>query len=113
MDTALSVKPTDIEVTPIKSRDDALRFLQQHMPVLREMGVESLGVFGSFARDEVTDDSDLDLLVSFSRPITSKRYFGTLFYVEDRIGRKVDLATTDMLRPFIIPSVQRDLVHVN
>ena len=45
-----------------------------------------LALFGSFARDEATDASDVDILVRFDGPATSRSYFGVQFYLEDLLG---------------------------
>ena len=71
-----------------------------------------LALFGSFARDQATDSSDIDILVGFDGPATSKSYFGVQFYLEDLLGRRVDLVTTKALRPRFRPYVEREAVHV-
>lgn len=71
-----------------------------------------LALFGSFARDQATDSSDIDILVGFDGPATSKSYFGVQFYLEDLLGRSVDLVTTKALRPRFRPYVEREAVHV-
>ena len=74
------------------TRDEVLDTLRAHKPVLAErFGVSELALFGSFARDQATELSDVDILVSFSHPATSKSYFGMQFYIEDLLGRRVDL----------------------
>jgi hypothetical protein len=62
-------------------------------------GVEKLGIFGSTAREENSPDSDLDLLVEF-RPgeETFDHYMHLKFFVEDRLGIKADVVTTNALR---------------
>lgn len=57
-------------------------------------------------------DSDVDVLVTFDGPATSKRYFGVQFYLEDLLGHSVDLVTDKALRPELRPFVERDLAHV-
>ena len=57
-----------------------------------------LALFGSYARDQAADCSDVDKLVSFDGPATSKMYFGVQFYIEDLLGRPVDLVTEKALR---------------
>ncbi len=95
------------------NRGELLRLLQAHKQTLRErFGVTSLALFGSFARGEAHDDSDLDFLVTFDGPATSRSYFGVQFYIEDFTGRTVDLVTAKALRPQLQPSVERDCVHV-
>ena len=95
------------------TRDELLQIVREHKPVLRErFGVMSLSLFGSFARDEGRDESDVDVLVEYDGPATSKSFFGVLFYLEDLLGRRVDLVTNKALRKEIRPYVERDLVVV-
>ena len=95
------------------NKSEVLRLLQTHKQILAErFGVESLALFGSFARDETTDDSDLDILVTFNSPATSRSYFGVQFYIEDLTGRAVDLVTDKALRPELRPSVEQGSVHI-
>ena len=69
-------------------RDEVLATLREHRETLAErFGVTSLALFGSFARDQATDASDIDILVRFDGPATSKSYFGVQFYIEDLLGR--------------------------
>ena len=95
------------------TRDELLQTLRVHKPVLRErFGVTSLSLFGSFARDEGRDDSDVDVLVDYDGPATSKSFFGVQFYLEDLLGRRIDLVTNKALRKEFRPYVERDLVVV-
>ena len=95
------------------SRDEALALLKAHKTELAErFDVTYLALFGSVARDEAGDDSDVDVLVRFEGPATSKRYFGALFYMEDLLGRSVDLVTDKALRKELRPYVEREAVSV-
>ena len=92
---------------------DVLRALREHMSMLHDLhGVAALALFGSFARDEATAMSDIDILVRFDGPATSRAYFGVQFYLEDLLGRPVDLVTERALRPELRPYVEREAVHV-
>jgi predicted nucleotidyltransferase len=83
-----------------------LRLLAEHKKTLsRRFGVTDLALFGSAARDTATADSDIDILVSFDGPATSARYFGVQFYLEDLLGRPVDLVTDKALRPELRPYI--------
>ena len=74
------------------NRDEVLNVLRTHKATLAQrFGVSELALFGSFARDQGADDSDLDILVRFDKPATSDAYFGTQFYLEDLLGHPVDL----------------------
>ena len=95
------------------NRDEALELLRAHKPVLAErFGVSELALFGSFARDQATDRSDVDVLVEFDHPPDWKAYFGAVTYLEDLLGRPVDMATISDVRKEIRPYVERDAVHV-
>ena len=94
-------------------RNDVLHALREHLLVLRELhGVAALTLFGSFARDAATDASDVDILVRFNGSATSETYFGVLFYLEDLLGRSVDLVTDKALRPELQPYVEREAIDV-
>jgi uncharacterized protein len=95
------------------TRDELLALLARHKPVLEQrFGVKRLALFGSFARGTAREDSDVDLLVDFEGSPTPQRYFGVQFYLEDLLGRAIDLVTEDALRPRLRPYVERDAVHV-
>ena len=95
------------------NRVEILHKLQAHKHVLAErFGVTGLALFGSYARDQAADGSDVDILVSFDEPATSKTYFGVQFYIEDLLGRPVDLVTEKALRPELRPYVEREAVYV-
>ena len=95
------------------NRTETLKLLKDHKPRLtREFGVTKLALFGSAARGAEDTDSDIDILVAFDGPATSKRYFGVQFYLEDLLGRPVDLVTEKALRPELRPSIERDAIHV-
>ena len=95
------------------TRAEVLEKLRAHRPTLVErFGVVELAVFGSFARDEVTDESDLDILVRFDGPATWRTYFGVQFYIEDQLGLRVDLVTDKALRSEFRPYVEREAVGV-
>ena len=95
------------------TRDDVLAALVAHKQVLEErFGVASLALFGSFARDQATDASDIDILVQFNGLATSRAFFGVQFYIEDLLGRQVDLVTDKALRPEFRPHLEREALSV-
>ncbi|MFZ4758197.1 MAG: nucleotidyltransferase family protein [Burkholderiaceae bacterium] len=95
------------------NRAEVLGQLAACKPTLEaRFGVSRLALFGSTARDAARDDSDIDILVSFDGPATSERYFGVQFFLEDLLGKPVDLVTDKALRPELRPHVEREAVHV-
>ena len=95
------------------NKEQALALLRDHKTILgQRFGVAAIALFGSTARGEAAPDSDLDVLVRFDGPATSKRYFGVQFYLEDLTGLSIDLVTDNALRPELRPYVEREAIHV-
>ncbi|MBK5967930.1 MULTISPECIES: nucleotidyltransferase family protein [Thiorhodovibrio] len=95
------------------NRDQTLKILTEHKKDLsRLFGVSELALFGSTVRGDERVDSDIDILVSFDGSSTSQRYFGVQFYLEDLLGRPVDLVTRKALRRELAPYVEREAIHV-
>ncbi len=79
-------------------RDEALRILAEHKEEIAGFGVKSLSLFGSVARDEAGQDSDVDILVEFGRPVGLFGFIDLNDYLEGLLGRRVDLVTPDALK---------------
>ena len=79
---------------------------------LDALDVASLGLFGSVARGEERDDSDVDILVAFKGPATFDRYMDLKLLLEDTLGRRVDLVTERGLREALRPTIERELRRV-
>jgi len=75
--------------------------------------IKRLAIFGSFARDEATPDSDIDIMVEFDRPV-GWEIVDLKEELEQLIGRRVDLATLNALKlkPLLWQSVREDLLDV-
>jgi predicted nucleotidyltransferase len=99
------------EMRPMQ-RDKVLSTLRQHQTALKKLGVRSLALFGSVARDEAIPSSDVDILVEFEPPVTFDRYMDLKFHLEDQLGRKVDLVSWKSLKPPIRASVEEEAIHV-
>ena len=95
------------------NRDEILETLRTHRDELRKrFGVKSLAIFGSVARDEAGPDSDVDILVEFEGRATFDRYMGLKFFLEDLLGRRVDLVTRKALKPRLRPYVEQEAIYV-
>lgn len=79
------------------------------IPILRANGVEYAALFGSAARGETRDDSDIDILVRFSQDISLLDHIGVAYELKDVLGQKVDLVTERSLHRLLAPRVKRDL----
>ncbi|HTX92005.1 MAG TPA: nucleotidyltransferase family protein [Anaerolineales bacterium] len=94
------------------SRKSVLDLLKKHQTELRKLGVRSLALFGSVARDQAGPDSDVDLLVEFMEAPNFDRFIDVKIYLEDLIGCRVDLVMPQSVRPQMRPYIEQDLVYV-
>jgi len=89
---------------------EIIDLLKSHVQEIKAcFGVKRIGLFGSFARGEQKESSDIDVLVEFEKP-TFRNFMDLSFYLEDLFGRKVDLVTVKGLHPRIRPYVEKDVI---
>ncbi|HEX3006051.1 MAG TPA: nucleotidyltransferase family protein [Bacteroidales bacterium] len=78
----------------------------------QKFGVKRIGIFGSFARGEERESSDLDVLVVFEEgQKTFDNYMDLKFYLEDLFGREVDLVTEKALKPQLKDIIMKDIMY--
>jgi len=95
------------------SRQDILASLKNLKKVVaKEYSVKTIGVFGSVARDEQTGQSDIDLLVEFSKPVGFVTFMRLEHFLSEQLGNKVDLVTSDSLKPVIRQDVLSEVIYV-
>jgi predicted nucleotidyltransferase len=92
--------------------DDVIGLLRAEAAKLATFGVRYLAVFGSVARSEAGEASDVDVLVEFDGPATFRQYMHLRFFLEDRIGRPVDLVTKRSLRKELRSTVEQEAIRV-
>jgi hypothetical protein len=79
------------------TKENTTRLVRENYSYLTsEFGVERIGLFGSIAKGIETEDSDVDIIVEFRRPIGLK-FIELVEYLENLFGRKVDVMTKDGL----------------
>ena len=75
--------------------------LREYKPILEHLYcVKKIGVFGSYARNEQKDNSDIDIIVEFHRPV-GFQFINLKFFLEEILNKKVDLVTPNALKPQI------------
>lgn len=95
------------------TKKEALEILTALKPELaKRFGVTRLALFGSTARGEARQGSDIDIVVSFDGPATSKRYFGVQFLLEDTLGQPIDLVTEKAMRKELRPWIEKEAIEV-
>ncbi|MCI0471724.1 MAG: nucleotidyltransferase family protein, partial [Candidatus Aminicenantes bacterium] len=85
----------------MKEIETIKEIIEQHKQEIAEKyHISEIGVFGSYIRGKQTADSDIDILVSFDKPIGFIKFMRLEFYLSELLGKKVDLVTRDSLKPY-------------
>jgi predicted nucleotidyltransferase len=94
-------------------RDTIIETLRAHEPDLRRLGVRHIALFGSAARGDATETSDIDILVDLqpNAPIGVFEYVGLTQFIEDLFPVPVDVANHARLKPHVRPSAEREAVY--
>lgn len=97
----------------IKNKEQIFRLIQLNQQQIRSFGVKKIGLFGSYAKNQQTDDSDIDFIVEFEKDKKSySSYIKLAFFLEDLFGRKVDLLTNKSLSPYLGPRILNETEYV-
>lgn len=95
------------------TKGDILSLIRGAADRLTELGVRSIGLFGSFVRGDASDQSDVDLLVEFEPDKkTFDNFIEACFLLEDLLGRRVELVTAESMSPYIGPYVEKEVEYV-
>lgn len=95
------------------TKEEILTLLKEELPnIQREHKVKSLALFGSYAKGEQGEDSDIDMLVEFSEPVSLFDLIGLELHLTDMIGVKVDLGTFDSIKPMLREEILNSAVYV-
>lgn len=99
--------------TPVQNKDEVKERLAQQAEQLRAFGVERVGLFGSFARDEANAQSDVDLLVDIAAERkTLKNMVALSGFLHALLGRKVELVTPASLNAFTGKHILNEVEYV-
>ncbi|MXV16544.1 nucleotidyltransferase family protein [Hufsiella ginkgonis] len=95
------------------TRERIIDILQQHKAALiRKYPISELGLFGSFARGDYREDSDIDILVDFNDRIDGFDYIRLAHEFEDIFQHKIDMVSRRGIKAGYLPYVERTLIHV-
>lgn len=90
-------------------RAEVMEKIKAQYPYLsKEFGVKRIGLFGSVARQEENPESDIDIVVEFSKPV-GLRFVSFVEYMENLFGEKVDVLTKDGIKNIRIKSVSSEI----
>jgi predicted nucleotidyltransferase len=94
------------------TKNDILAFLKQHREELRaRFGVVRIGLFGSYARDEQRDDSDIDLAIEIDSENSFRSFFGLKAYLEDSFHKNIDLGMVSALKPGAREHILQEIIY--
>ncbi len=97
----------------MKTKKEILKILKEEFPHLKEkFNVKTIGLFGSYARGEQLETSDIDLLVEFEKPIDFFKLVELEDYLSKMLGAKVEIVTPGALKERIKPYIMRDVAYV-
>ena len=97
----------------VQNKINLLKLLQEHKEKILSFGVNRVGLFGSFVRNQATEKSDVDFIVEFK--VGQKNYdnfINLAFFLEDLLGRKVELLTQQSISPFLAPEIMKEVEYV-
>ena len=80
--------------------------------IRQRFSVKAISIFGSIARDEASDDSDVDVLVVFDQKANFDGFMELKFYLEELLGAGVDLVTDKALRPQVRRAIEGEIIDV-
>lgn len=96
----------------ISKRIDIEGIKQKILPILEPYGVKRIGLFGSFVRGEIKEDSDIDILVEIEKDISLLDFIGIKLEIEEVLGRKVDLVEYDTIKPILKERILNEQVRI-
>lgn len=99
--------------TQVLTKQQVHERLEQDRARIQALGVRRLALFGSVVRGEARPDSDVDLLVQFDpEQKTLDNFMELCFLLEELLGRRIELVTTESLSPYIGPHILREAEDV-
>lgn len=97
----------------VLNKESLLALISSNKGAIRKYGVKTLGLFGSFSRNKQNDQSDVDLLVDFEpEKETYRNFIGLAYFMEELLGRKVEIVTRNGMSPYIGPKILKEVENV-
>jgi len=82
------------------------------LPILHRHGIEKAGLFGSIVRDELKEESDIDILIEIKKDISLLDFIGIKLELEDELGTKIDLVEYDTIKPRLKDRILKEQVRI-
>jgi predicted nucleotidyltransferase len=102
------------KITMSVRTQEVLTIIRRHQQEIRDLGVRRCGFFGSFVREQNTEQSDIDLLIEFEPgQRTFDNFMQLAFLLEELLGRDVDLVTAESPSPYIGPHILKEVEYAS
>jgi len=89
------------------------KIIQDNKSTIQEQfGVKNIGIFGSYVRGEQDENSDIDILVEFAKPISFFSFLELEEYLKKQLGTPVDLVTKNALKPAIGKQILSEVSYI-
>lgn len=93
--------------------EDITDFLTAHKDEMEQrFGVVKIGLFGSYARGDAREDSDIDIAIEMDAQHIADSYFGILHFLEDHLKKKIDLGVLSNIRPELQDHIKNEIIYV-
>ena len=90
-----------------------LEFLKKHKENLKtDFGVTKIGLFGSYARGDAKENSDIDIAVEMTSPNKFRSFFNLKYFLEDNLYPKIDLGIESTLKPIAKEQIKKEIIYV-
>ncbi|MHA1310278.1 MAG: nucleotidyltransferase family protein [Candidatus Helarchaeota archaeon] len=91
-------------------KEEILRRIRENKEKIKSFWVKKIGIFGSVARNEITEKSDIDVVVEFEKgKATFKNVCGLIDFLENLFGREVDILTPDGIEAIRLEHVKKEI----
>jgi len=95
------------------TRDDILGFLSSHkLELNRTFGVVKIGLFGSYARGDQREDSDIDIAVEMETDHLFRNFFALQRYLGENLHKRIDLGIESALKPVVKEKILKETMYV-
>ena len=102
-----------MQAQAVNTKIQLIQLIITNSEIIKQFGVDKIGLFGSFVRNEQTDKSDVDFLVEFKKEKKTYQNFMALAeFLESLLGRKVEIVTPQSLSPYIGPHIIKSVEYV-
>jgi len=95
------------------TKKEILSFLHQKKEFLsKKYGVTSIGLFGSYARDEANENSDIDIAVEMKSEHKFMNFFALKYYLQEQFKKPVDIGIESAIKPIAKKYIEKEIIYV-